>query len=482
MKRLLSVLGVVGLFLMLFSMSMLVPILVAYIYKDGGVQAFLMGAGLTFGSGFVLWMLFRSQCYDLRTRDGFLVVALFWVILSFFGSLPIFLLHVNVSMTNAMFMAVSGLTTTGGTVFTHIERFPHALLFYRQELHFLGGMGIIILAVAILPMLGLGGMQLYRAELTGPVKTTKLTPRIAQTAKALWGIYVGLVLCCAFSYWMAGMIPFDAICEAFSTVSTGGFSNHDNSFAYYHSSAINCLAIFFMLMGGISFALHFQFLKQKELSCYFKDTELGAFILGLAVLSFVCIIVLLTYHFDMSEHVVLDSFFTLVSISTTTGLTVSDFSLWPLFLPTLLMFVAMVGACAGSTSGGVKVMRILLLKEQGLRELRRLVHPKAVVSLKLGSQVLSESIVHAVWGFFSVFIGVFILLLLVLLGGGLDFQTAFGALSACLSNTGASIGAVAHTYAKLSDFSKWVLILAMWMGRLEIFTVLVLLMPRYWLQ
>jgi len=479
--RFIATLKVLGILLMIFSLFMFPPIAVGIWYQDGGIPAFIIGFGVTFLTGLLLWLFFRKHQHILRTRDGFLVVVLFWFVLSVFGSIPFDVsLYPKMSITDAIFESVSGLTTTGATVLTHLQALPHSILYYRQQLHLLGGIGIIVLAVAILPMLGVGGMQLYRAEIAGPLKTTKLTPRITQTAKALWTIYFGLAIICTVSFWLAGMPLFDAVSESFSAISTGGFSIHDSSLAYYHSTAIDIIAIIFMMLGAINFSLHFAFLKQKRLSLYYKDPEFLAYlkILGCGLL--IVLITLLIYHYYHFGQTVLNSIFTIVSMSTTTGLTTTNFSIWPTFLPFLIIFLAIIGGCAGSTTGGLKIIRCLLLKNQGKRELNRLIHPKAIWAIKLGDEPVPEDLMQAIWGFVAFFVALYIILLLILLAMGLDFTTAFGAASSCISNTGASIGKVASNYKSIGVAAKWVLVAAMLVGRLEIFTILVILMPSYW--
>jgi len=472
---------ILGILLMIFSLSMLPPLAISLWFRDGGIWAFSVGFLVTFSAGLMIWLPLRQQQYDLKTRDGFLVVTLFWTVLSVFGSIPFMInLFPQMDFTDAMFETVSGLTTTGATVLHHISLISHSVLYYRQQLHLLGGMGIIVLAIAILPMLGVGGMQLYRAETVGPIKTTKLKPRMAQSAKALWAIYVGLVIVCALCYWLAGMKPFDAIGESFSTLSTGGFSTHDSSFAFYHSNVINVIGIVFMLLGATNFGLHFQFLKRGRISLYYKDPEFRNYLLLLGIVSLIILLALLSLRPGHHANTLVNVLFTVVSVSTTTGLTTTNFNLWPTFVPFLLMFVAMLGGCGGSTSGGIKIMRCLLLKEQGKRELKRLVHPKAEISIKLGGQELSDSVAQAIWGFVSVFIVLFVVLFLVLLATGLDVRTAFGALASCISNTGAAIGSVASNFEHIPKLSKWVCIFAMIAGRLEIFTLLVLFTPTYW--
>jgi trk system potassium uptake protein TrkH len=479
--RFIATIKILGTLLMILSISMLPPIGVGLYYGDGAINSFVFAFFVTVTTGFIMWAPCRRTTYELKPRDGFMIVALFWVVLSFFSAIPLMVtLYPKLSFTDAVFEAVSGLTTTGATVLAHLQRLPHAMLYYRQQLHLFGGIGIIVLAVAILPMLGIGGMQLYRAEIAGPNKTSKLTPRITQTAKALWYIYFGLALACALAYHFAGMTWFDAVGESFSTVSTGGFSLHDSSLAYYKSEWIDVVAIVFMLLGAINFSLHFHFFKYRRLSAYFKDPEFIGYIRFLLVISIIVALVLIYYDYYHIHENVLNAVFTVVSLSSTTGLTTTNFSIWPSFLPFLLMFVALVGGCAGSTSGGLKIIRCLMLKEQSKREFHRLIHPKAISAVKLGKQTLSENTIQAIWGFVSIFVALFAALFLLLIATGLDVTTAFGSLAACISNSGAGIGKIADNFAHINSNAKWILIFSMITGRLEIFTVMILLMPSYW--
>ena len=409
------------------------------------------------------------------------MVALLWTVLSFFGAIPFFMqLYPDVSFTDSLFETVSGLTTTGATIFDHLHTFPRALLYYRQQLNLLGGMGIIVLAVAIMPMLGIGGMQLYRAEATGPVKNTKLKPRIAETAKILWMIYVGLVLLCIASYRAAGMPLFDAVGDAYSTVSTGGFSLHTASFSFYHSNIINIIAIIFMLAGAINFGLHFYFLQQHRLSVYTKNPECVGFLKLVFFAFLITIGTLYWYQQPITEETVINALFTVVSSITTCGLTVTNFSEWPAYLPFFIMIIALIGGCAGSTSGGIKVVRYLLLKAQIKREIKHLIHPQAVYENKLGDVTLPNPVVQSIWAFTSLFFSLVVIIFLLLLATGLSVTTAFGAAIACLTNLGASIGSVSNSFHSISLLAKWILIVAMLAGRLEIFTILVLFSREYW--
>jgi trk system potassium uptake protein TrkH len=341
-------------------------------------------------------------------------------------------------------------------------------------------MGIIVLALAILPMLGIGGMQLYRAESPGPVKDNKLTPRITETAKALWYLYVGITVVCAFCYWLAGMTPFDAVCHSFSTVAIGGFSTHDASIGYFDSPAVEAVAIVFMLIAGINFALHFSVFSRRAPLLYFRDREVRAYVLILAAVAAIVCYVLIRYP-GASSSPIREGIFQAVSIATTTGFTTTNFSLWPSAAPFILIFAAFAGGCAGSTAGGIKIIRVLLIYLQGVREIRRLIHPNGVFPIKVGSHKVPDRVVQAVWSFFSIYVIVFLTMVTVLmLISDMDFTTAFSAVGATLNNLGPGLGEVAQNYAALSDPVKWVLVVGMLLGRLEIFTLLVLLTPAFW--
>ncbi|WDD99128.1 TrkH family potassium uptake protein [Thalassomonas actiniarum] len=477
-----NIIRILGLLVTLLSVTMLPPAFVSLIYRDGGGVSFLMGFILCLITGILSWYPNRAEKGDLRAREGFLIVVLFWTVLASFSAIPLLLLEEpNLSMADAFFESFSGLTTTGATILTHIDELPHAVLYYRQQLQWLGGMGIIVLAVAVLPMLGIGGMQLYRAETPGPVKDSKMTPRIADTAKHLWYIYLSLTIACALAYWVVGMSVFDAICHAFSTIAIGGFSTHDASMGYFNSPQINLVCVFFLVIAGINFALHYAVVQSRSLKNYLFDPEFKVFIAIQVILTAICFTVLMMSGTYIDADVALDqALFQSVSISTTAGFATTSFADWPTLLPLLLIFASFIGGCAGSTGGGMKVVRVLLLYLQGIRELNKLVHPKAVFTIKLGKKPLPDRVVEAVWGFFSAYAAVFVICMLLLLAAGVDDLTAFTAVAACLNNLGPGLGEVASNFAGLNDFSKWVLILAMLFGRLEIFTLLVLFTPAFW--
>lgn len=473
---------IVGLLLGLFSISMLPPMLVSMWYDDGVLNAFLDAFFLILVSGFLLWLPVRRHHRELRLREGFIIVVMFWVALGLSGSVPLLLLEgANMSVTDAVFESISGLTTTGATVLEGLNAMPHSILFYRQQLQWLGGMGIIVLAVAILPMLGVGGMQLYRAETPGPMKDNKLTPRVTETAKALWYIYLGLTIVCALAYWLAGMTPFDAISHSFSTVAIGGFSTHDASLGYFDSPLIEAIAVVFMTIAGINFAIHFLAWRSRSARPYLGDTELKTYIGLLISISLISSMYLFySEAFPTFASSVRYGVFQTVSISTTTGFTTSGYHTWPSFLPVMLLFASFVGGCAGSTGGGLKVIRVVLLFKQGKREIMRLIHPNAQVPIKIDGASMPSRVVDAVWGFFATYVATFSFMMLGLLALGLDQVTAFSAVAACINNLGPGLGAVGANYADLGDGAKWILSLAMLLGRLEIFTLLVILTPTFW--
>lgn len=482
MKRFVAVQQILGLLLMIFSASMLPPIAVAFIYGDGDSLPFAYAFAAILGLGLLVWLPVARRRAELKLRDGFLVVVLFWVALGLCGALP-FLIAADPALTptEAVFESLSGLTTTGATVIIGIDELPHAILWYRQQLQWLGGMGIIVLAVAVLPMLGIGGMQLYRAEMPGPMKESKLTPRIAETAKALWYIYLALTIACGLAYWLAGMTAFDAIGHAFSTVAIGGFSTHDDSIGYFDSTMIEMIAVFFMVAAGINFALHFTVLHHRNPLLYLRDSEFRFYLfLLLLTVALVSVALYCSGTYRDWDEAFSAGLFQVVSIGTTTGFTTAAFYHWPAFIGILLLFLAFVGGCAGSTGGGIKVIRFLLLIKQGVREIERLIHPNAQLPVRIGGRVVEGRVVDAVWGFFSLYVASFLVMYLALAATGLDLITAFSAVAACLNNLGPGLASVGAHYTNMHAPGMWVLCVAMLLGRLEVFTLLVLLAPAFW--
>jgi len=478
----LTIQRILGILLGLFSFTLLPPIAVSIFYQDGETSAFVNAFILLLSVGILIWFPVRKHRKELKTRDGFLVVVMFWIALGLSGALPFFLSSMpGMSFTDAVFESMSGLTTTGATVLTGLDSLPKAILFYRQFLQWLGGMGIVVLAVAILPLLGVGGMQLYRAETPGPMKDAKLTPRITETAKALWYIYLSLTVACAASFHWAGMSWFDAIGHSFSTVAIGGFSTHDASIGFFNSATIEMITVAFMLVAGMNFSLHFLAWRHRSIRHYLSDSELKVYLWLLFVISVVTSTYLyFTHTFDNPWTAIHQGVFQAVSIGTTTGFTTTDYFLWPGFLPILLLMASYIGGCAGSTGGGMKVIRVMLLFKQGYREVKRLIHPNAIFAIKVNNKALSNKVIGAVWGFFALYVFCFSIMYLLLMATGLDIVTSFSAVSACLNNLGPGLGDVGANYGDINAPAKWVLCVAMILGRLEIFTLLVVLSPAFW--
>ncbi len=469
---------------MFFSIAQVLPGFLAYFFnEDKLIPIFLYSGFFTFTIGLCLFLAAQSHKVDLRTKDGFIITVFFWTVLGFFGSIPFYLANIEgVGYIDSLFESISGLTTTGSTVFVGLDDMDKSLLFYRQFLQWLGGMGIIVLAVAVLPLLGVGGMQLYKAETPGPLKDAKLTPRITETAKALWYVYLTMTIACSLFYKYFGMSWFDAVCHAFSTISIGGFSTHDESFSFFKESSLRWTAVVFMLISGINFALHYIAWTKKRLLHYLYDTEVKFYLSIILIVFSLTSIALYTsgIYVDQNTNILEESAFQVVSIATTTGFLTSDYSSWPLFVPFLLLSAAFIGACAGSTGGGIKVIRAAILLRQGTGEITKLIHPNAVVAIKLGSKPINTRVAESVWGFFSIYVIVFIILLMFLLSQNNDFITSFSAVGATLNNLGPGLGGVADNYKDLNDLSKLGLCMAMLLGRLEIFTLLVVFTPSFW--
>lgn len=481
-RRTATVQRILGFLIAGASLMMLPPVAVSLLYEDGTATLFLVSAVILFLVGMAIFLPVRHIHEELRLRDGFLVVVACWLSLVLVGALPFLLLdQPDISYVDAVFESMSGLTTTGATILTNIDELPRGILYYRQQLQWLGGLGIVVLAVAILPMLRIGGMQLYRAETPGPLKDSKLTPRITETAKALWLIYLGITVLCALAYWLGGMTIFDAIGHSFSTVAIGGMSTHDAGFTWFNSPTLEIIATFFMIVAGINFAIHFTAWKRASAEPYFYDPELKTYaslLLGFTVLTTLALYLNGTYG-TIAESARFASF-QVVSVMTTTGFSTANFSIWPGFIPIMLICIAFIGGCAGSTCGGMKVIRIMLLYRQASREIRRLIHPHAVIPVKIGGRKTSATVMDAVWGFFFLYVASFVMITIALNGVGVDPVTAYAAAAACITNLGPGLGEVSANYASLSSTAKVILSFAMLMGRLEIFTLLVLFSPEFW--
>ncbi len=482
--QLITVSRVLSLLLAVYSVSFLLPMLVAWWYREDSLPFFLTIAITLLFAGLLYIPTIKRKHTKPRLKDGFLIVVGFWLILGLVGTIPFALSGVEgLVFADMVFEAFSGLTTTGATIFSDIESLPRSLLFYRQQLQWFGGMGIIVFAIAVLPVLGVGGQLLFNAELASPIKDSKISPRISQTAKALWGIYVTFTVLCAIAYKIAGMSWFDAIAHSFSTISIGGFSTYSNSLGHFDSTAINLIAIGFMVIAAINFSLHFHAWHKHSIGgllAYFKDSETKVFIVILAFLSLLSVLLLgiegnLTWSQALKHGI-----FQAVSLASTTGFTTTEWFNWPSGLPYILLLASCIGACAGSTGGGMKVIRLMLLFKQGWREIVMLLHPRAIKPLRLSGQVVPERIVNTVWGFFALYVFVFLLFLVLLLVLGMNPISAFSTLTSCLNNLGPALGDASINYAGLAPETKIVLAAAMLVGRLEFYTLIVLFTPVFW--
>jgi trk system potassium uptake protein TrkH len=465
-----------GILLMLFSLSFIVPISISLLYSDSSLNTFLITFLLVLSVGFVFWFTSKNHKQELSSNDGFIIITLFWLVLAIAGSLPFYLS--GMSVIDSFFESMSGITTTGATVITNIDGLDKSLLMYRQLLQWMGGMGLIVLAIAVMPILGIGGGQIYKTEIPGAMSDQKLTPRITETAKALWTIYFGLTVLCALMYWIAGMNGFDAIAHSLSTVSIGGFSTHDDSIGFFNNFGIELVCIIFMIISASSFALHYGAIFRGRALRYFYDPEFRFFI-SIILLVFAASSLILFFNPGSSESQ-RSVLFQAVSIVSTTGFTTTDYSLWPSVIGFLLLIGAFIGGCSGSVGGGIKSWRILIMLNHAHKQLIKIIHPRAVVSVKIGSKVVDSSVAESVWGFFSIYVISFMLLLFALLATGLDFTSAFSAIGACLNNLGPGLGEVSANYSSVTNAGKGILAFGMILGRLEIFTVLVLFMPMFW--
>jgi len=483
MSSLLVTAPILGLIAMVMSLSHLVPIAISLVFGDGALWAFLVSMVVNFASGYVTWFVTRRFRSDITPRDSILLVVLAWSGGALFATIPLLLLLPGLSFTDAYFETMSGLTTTGSTVLSGLEKLPPSLNIWRGLLQWLGGMGVIVLVVAVLPMLGVGGRQIFKAETPGPMKDTKLTPRIAETAKGLWLVYVGLSALSFAAYKLAGMTWIDALMHAFTTMSTGGYSNYDASFGHFDSPLIEGIAIFFMLLAAINFGTHFMALRARSLQPYRHDPEISWF-LAVVIASAVGIAGYLWITGVYPDYVTAlrHASFNVVSVATSTGYATQDFNLWPIFAPLWMMFLVSFVSCSGSTGGGIKMIRAVILYKQVYREFVRLLHPTASVPTKIEGQPVENRIVFAVLAFLFIYVACIVSLTLVMTASGLNVVTAFTAVIATINNLGPGLDQVgpATTFAALSDFQKWVLSAAMLIGRLELFTVLILLTPVFW--
>ena len=461
---------------MFFSASFVFPMIVSIIYKDSALSIFIYTFLFVFFLGLIGWFFSRGDDRELGQKDGFIIITFFWLVLSIAGSIP-FIIS-GMGFIDSFFESMSGITTTGATVLSGLDSLPESILFYRQLLQWMGGMGLIVLAIAVMPMLGIGGGQLYKTEIPGAMNDQKMTPRIKETAQALWAIYLGLTICCALLYFLAGMNAFDAISHSLSTVSIGGFSTHDESIGYFNSGFVETICIIFMLLSALSFALHYFAIYKKKPLKYFYDPELRFF---LSIMALIFVISLLINQFsNNNDGSIKDLLFHSVSIVTTTGFSIGDPSEWHSSIGFLFLVGAFIGACSGSVGGGVKSWRVLIMINYARISLMKMIHPNAVISLKIGSKTVEDEVATSVWGFFSIYVISFMVLLLALLMTGLDFESSFSAIGACLNNLGPGLGEVSQTYQSVTPAGKLILSFAMILGRLEIFTLLVLFTPMFW--
>jgi trk system potassium uptake protein TrkH len=484
MRSLIGVLGIFGLLLAWFALVFLLPILAALAYGEfASMRGFAIGGALAVVAGLALRVLTRRYRYDLKARDAYLLVSVSWLAIAAVSSIPFVLDVPGLSFTRGYFEAMSGLSTTGATVLTGLDRLPHSLLLWRATLNWLGGMGIIVLAVAILPMLGVGGMQLYRAGAPGTVKDAKLAPRITETARVLGLVYAGLTLACLLALWAAGMSPFDALCHAFSTLSLGGFSTHDANIGYFNSPLIELILALFMLIAALNFTTHFTALRRGDFDAYRRDPEARWTLL--LVLASCCIIT----GFLIANRLYPDPYkafrfgaFSVVSIATGGGFFSTDFSAWPIFAPLWMLFLSSLCANTGSTGSGIKMFRALILIKQPLREMFTLVHPQAVSPLKIARQIVPNGVVYAVLAFLFLYLLTIAALTFLLLVSGLNLTTSLTAIVACINNVGPGLAGVGptHTYTGLNAFQLWVCAAGMFLGRIEIITFAVVLTPAFW--
>ena len=483
MRSLLGVINVLGSLLALFSLYFLLPVVTALVYREPAALQFLVCGIATGALGLLLRLATARFKTELKPRDGYLLVTLSWLVVAVVAAVPLMLLIRGLSFTDAFFEAMSTLSTTGSTVLSGIDALPHSVNLWRHALCWLGGMGIIVMAVAVLPLLGVGGMQMYRSGTPGPVKDAKLTPRITETAKLLWLVYAGLTVACMLAYWAAGMRPFDALCHAFSTLSLAGTSTHDRSFGYFDSPQIEFVAIVFMLLSAINFSTHFVAIRKRAFGQYARDPEarwmliwILASCIGLA--SFIYELRIYPDYLTSLRQVT----FNLVSLATTTGYVNTDYGQWPIFAPLWMLFLSCICSSTGSTGGGIKMFRTLVLIKQSFREMFTLVHPQAVTPLKINGLVVPNRVVYSVLAFIFLYFMTIVTLTFALLASGLDLVSALTAVIASINNAGPGLGAVgpATNYASLSDFQTWMCAIAMFLGRIELFTVLVLFTPTFW--
>ncbi len=471
-----AIINLFSILVLLFSLSYVFPIAVSLVFNDNSLHLFLPAFIFVGVLGLIGFFFTKGVQRDLTAKDGFVIIVMFWLVLSMAGSIPFYLS--GMSPIDSFFESMSGITTTGATVISNIESLPESLKFYRQLLQWMGGMGLIVLAIAVMPLLGIGGGQLFKTDIPGAMGEQRLTPRIQETAKALWSIYLGLTVLCVIFYTVAGMSIFDAVSHAMSTVSIGGFSTYNNSIGHFNNLTIEIICMVFMLLSAMSFALHyFSIYKSKSLK-YFYDPELRFFVSILFIIFILAVSVnALSVQSDLSIR---ELTFHTISTVTTTGFGISDTSSWSFSISFLLLIGAFIGACSGSVGGGIKSWRVMIMLNHAYSNIIKMIHPNSVLTLKVGSKSVDDNVATSVWGFFSIYVISFVVLLLAVLISGLDLETAFSSVGACLNNLGPGLGMVSDNYSEINTFAKGILAFSMLLGRLEIFTLLIILTPMFW--
>lgn len=479
--RLRTIIHLCSFLIVLYSLTMLPPMLVALYTKEQSLFAFALCFFIFFSGGLFIWLRTKSKNIQLQTRDGFIVIVLFWLLFSLISTVPLWLNEqLNMRFVDALFEGVSGITTTGASVFHNVTDLPKSILYYRAQLNFIGGLGVIVLAVAVLPLLGIGGMKLYQSEMPGPFKEEKLTPRLASTARHLWFTYILLGGLCVVAFKLAGMSFFDALCHGLSTVSLGGFSTYSESIGYFNSAKIEFVAGLFSLLSAVNFTLYFASLAKFSFRPLFKNAEFRFFIT--VALLVIAVITFETWRSGMYslDNAFIHSFFLTSSMLTDNGLATADYAQWPQHIIVLLLFSSFFGGCVGSTCGGIKAIRFLILYKQSRQEINQLIHPKAVTSVRVGNNVITARLLNSVWSFFFLYslCSCFFIWCLSLMG--YDLITAFATVAACINNMGLGFGETAAGFGEITDGAKYLMCLAMLLGRLEIYTLLVLFSASFW--
>lgn len=487
--RLKILLNVIGGLLVILGLTMILPIIISFIYKENDLNGFLVSLLLCVSVGLPIWALTRHN-RTLTNRDGFAIVTFSWIFTAIVGAMPFYFSGAIPNFTDAFFESMSGVTTTGATIIGNIatlpnlengiESLPHGILFWRSFIQWIGGMGIVVFYIAILPLLGVGGVQLFKAEVPGPV-ADKIKPRVRETAKFLWIVYVGITFTQILALSVAGMGTFDSICHAFTTMPTGGFSTKNASIGHYNSSTIHYIIIFFMFLAGVNFSLHFRAIN-GDIKSYVKDKEFLVYFFGTLIITAILFLKISLNSNDISYINFRESLFTTISILTTTGFSSADYELWPVAVQAILLTLMFVGGMGGSTAGGMKVIRCMLLVKYAALETRRMLHSRALIPVKIGKQLIKEDVVRNTLGFFLFFMSSFILATILLTTLGLDIESAIGAAASSMGNIGPGLGEFgpSNNYSSLSDPGKWLLTFCMLLGRLEIFTVMVLFSKTFW--